>query len=116
MSVCVAIAATSGESLVGLLVLPLRPPPSGTPLLYIDWHKGSVVGLPALGCVRFLVSPRPSYEGNLAVLNTIVGDTEQTDCMSSVLLWLTGFNGFDVLDTARRDDETLLWRCTTGHH
>jgi hypothetical protein len=36
MSVCVAIAATSGESLGGLLVLPLRTPPSGTPFLYID--------------------------------------------------------------------------------
>jgi hypothetical protein len=73
------------------------------------------VGLPALGCVRFLVSPRPSYEGNLAVLDAVVGDTEQADCMGSVLLWLTGLDRLDALDAARRDDETLLWRCTTGH-
>jgi hypothetical protein len=74
------------------------------------------VGLPALGCVRFLVSPRPAYAGNLAVFNTVVGDTERAYRMGSVLIWFTGFDWLNSLDTCRRDNETLLWRCTTGHH
>jgi hypothetical protein len=68
------------------------------------------VGLPALGCVRFLVSPRPAYAGNLAVFNTVVGDTKQANRMGSVLIWFAGFDWLNSLDTCRRNNETLLWR------